>query len=51
VAHARCGKLFAAAFEKWIVADNERACEHLGAQQNTHCDQNALLEAVATNWN
>jgi len=42
------GGRFAAAIEKWIVADNKRACAHLGAQQNTHCDQNALRVAAAT---
>jgi hypothetical protein len=30
VADAQCGELFAAAIEKWIVVDNERACAHLG---------------------
>jgi hypothetical protein len=30
VADAQCGELFAAAIEKWIVVDNERACSHLG---------------------
>jgi hypothetical protein len=29
VADTQCGELFAAAIEKWIVADNERACAHL----------------------
>ena len=30
VADAQCGELFAAAIEKWVVADNEGACAHLG---------------------
>src|SRR6266481_6575865 len=30
VADAQCGELSAAAIEKWIVVDNERACAHSG---------------------